>query len=122
MPPQGISIGNSVNVPLDLSLTALQLLKKPLYHFSTDIKCRQPPPMTVIGLPYSLLVQVDVSLAMVAPVHFMVDACMRPKLWPSSWPVAVQNVPSLFSQTYLPGLVDVPCAPQPGPQSCSLPQ
>src|SRR5438270_13183029 len=83
MPAHAISIGISVNVPLCFSLTALQLLKKPLYHFSTDIKCRQPPPMTVIGLPYSLLVQVDVSLAMVAPVHFIVDACMRPKLWPS---------------------------------------
>src|SRR5262249_20753394 len=122
IPLHAVSMGNNVNVPLCLTRTALQPPKNWLYHFSMAMRSRQPPPMTVIGLPYSLLVHVDVSLAMIDVPQFIVDACMRPKLWPISCPVAVQNVPLLFSQTYLPGRSCDPSAPHPAPQFCMLAQ
>ena len=65
-----VSIGRSVNVPLDRTRTALQPLNQPAYHFSIAIMWPfEVFPMIEMALPYSVVVQVRGSFASGVPLQ-----------------------------------------------------
>src|SRR5262245_57437835 len=86
-PLQGVSMGNSVNVPLEATRTPLQADIQPSKVFCQAFMCRQSaPPMGSNGSPYSLCRQTPSGASTkVCPFgHIIVDECCMPKLCPGS--------------------------------------
>ena len=73
----------------------------------------QPPPIVDIELPYSVMVHDDAGLVVKLLVpHFMVLACMRPRLCPGSC-IKTTQLSEPFIQVRLAGLRAEPSSPSP---------
>src|SRR5579859_22609 len=77
-PSHAASRGTTLNVPLDLTFTALHPPNHPWYCFCQTFMCRQPSPMVSNLSPYSLCLQVLRLSRNGPPGHVMPDEWFIP--------------------------------------------